>query len=200
MRHNTNKIQRCPWCWNFLVHIAIKQALQELGIKAKDTVVITGIGCNSKMSQYLEWYWAESLHWRWIPFAIGVKLANPKLTVISLSWDWDTYGIGIWHLIHAARRDVPILHITCDNENYALTTWQASATTPIGAKTKSTPEWNTLQPLHPVNIVETAWCKFVKCVTWTDLNLMKETIKAAIQHNWFSHINIQQACPSRKRW
>jgi hypothetical protein len=29
---------------------------------------------------------------------------------------------------------------------------------------------------------------------------MKETIKSAIQHNWFSHINIQQACPSRKRW
>ena len=138
MRTNLQSIQRCPWCWNFLVHIAIKQALQELGIKAKDTVVITGIGCNSKMSQYLEWYWAESLHWRWIPFAIGVKLANPKLTVISLSWDWDTYGIGIGHLIHAARRDIPILHITCDNENYALTTWQASATTPIGAKTKST--------------------------------------------------------------
>jgi pyruvate/2-oxoacid:ferredoxin oxidoreductase beta subunit len=29
---------------------------------------------------------------------------------------------------------------------------------------------------------------------------MKETIKAAIQHDWFSHINIQQACPSWKRW
>jgi len=90
------------------------------------------------MSQYLEWYWAETLHWRWIPFAIGVKLANPKLTVISLSWDWDTYWIGIWHLIHAARRDIQILHITCDNENYALTTGQASATTPIWVKTKST--------------------------------------------------------------
>ena len=112
MRHNTNKIQRCPWCWNYLVHIAIKQALTELGIPLKDTVVVTGIWCNSKMSQYLEWYWAETLHWRGIPFAIWVKLANPKLTVISLSWDWDTYWIWIGHLIHAARRDIQILHIT----------------------------------------------------------------------------------------
>lgn len=200
MRHNTNKIQRCPWCWNYLVHIAIKQALTELEIPLKDTVVVTGIWCNSKMSQYLEWYWAETLHWRGIPFAIWVKLANPKLTVISLSWDWDTYWIWIGHLIHAARRNIQILHITCDNENYALTTWQASATTPLGVKTKSTPEWNSLPPLHPINLVETAWCSFVKSVQWNDLKLMKDTIKDALQHQWFSHINIQQACPSRKRW
>lgn len=200
MRHNTNKIQWCPGCWNYLIHIAIKQALAELQIPAKDTVVVTGIWCNSKMSQYLEWYWAESLHWRSIPFAIGVKLANPKLTVISLSWDWDTYWIWIWHLIHAARRNIPILHITCDNENYALTTWQASATTPVWVKTKSTPEGNNLEPLHPINIIETCGCTFVKSIPWNDLNLVKETIKNAIKHNWFSHINIQQACPSWKRW
>ena len=200
MRHNTNKIQWCPGCWNYLIHIAIKQALTELNISPKNTVIITWIGCNSKMSQYLEWYGAESLHWRWIPFAIGVKLSNPKLTVISLSWDWDTYWIGIGHLIHAARRDIPILHITCDNENYALTTWQASATTPMGVITKSTPKWNDLPPLHPINLVKTAWCNFVKSIPYSDLNLMKETIKAAIQHKWFSHINIQQACPSWKRW
>jgi len=152
------------------------------------------------MSQYLEWYWAETLHWRWIPFAIGVKLANPKLTVISLSWDWDTYWIGIWHLIHAARRDIQILHITCDNENYALTTGQASATTPIWVKTKSTPQGNNLEPLHPINLVETAWCKFVKTVPGNDIKQLKETIKEAINHKGFSHINIQQACPSWKRW
>ena len=200
MRHNTNKIQWCPGCWNYLIHIAIKQALTELNISPKNTVIITWIGCNSKMSQYLEWYGAESLHWRWIPFAIGVKLSNPKLTVISLSWDWDTYWIGIGHLIHAVRRNVQILHITCDNENYALTTWQASATTPMGVITKSTPKWNDLPPLHPIKLVETAWCNFVKSIPWSDLNLIKETIKAAVQHKWFSHINIQQACPSWKRW
>lgn len=200
MRTNLNKIQRCPGCGNFLIHIALKQALQELGIPKHKTVVVTGIGCNSKMNQYMEGYGAETLHGRGIPFATGVKLVNPELTVISVSGDGDSYGIGVGHLIHAARRNIPILHITCDNENYALTTGQASATTPLGVKTKSTPEGNQISPLHPVNLASTAGCGFVKSVIDKDLKTMKETIMQAIQHPGFSHINIQQTCPTRKRW
>lgn len=200
MRTNLNKIQRCPWCGNFLIHLALKQALAELKIPTHQTVIVTGIGCNSKMSQYMEGYGAETLHGRGIPFATGVKLANPELTVISLSWDGDTYGIWVGHLIHAARRNVPFVHITCDNENYALTTGQASATTPMWVKTKSTPTGNPLSPLHPVNLVETAGCTFVKTIDGKDLKTLKETIMQAIQHLGFAHINVQQACPSRKRW
>ena len=199
MRHNLNKIQWCPWCWNYLIHLALKQALQELQIAPKDTVMVTWIWCNSKMSQYMEWYGAETLHWRGIPFAIGVKLANPKLTVISLSWDGDTYWIGMWHLIHAARRNVQILHITCDNENYALTTGQASATTPLWVKTKSTPDGNTLSPINPIALLESIGCWFVKTQQWSNLQELKETIKEALQYEGFSHINVVQSCPSRKR-
>ena len=199
MRHNLNKIQWCPGCWNFLVHLALKQALSELNIDPKDTVMVTWIWCNSKINQYMEGYWAETLHWRGVPFAIGVKLANPKLTVISLSWDGDTYWIWLWHLIHAARRNINILHITCDNENYALTTGQASATTPLGVKTKSTPDGNTLSPLNPVSLLESIWCWFVRTVQGNAMQELKETIKQAIEYDGFSHINIQQSCPSWRR-
>lgn len=200
MRHNLNKIQRCPGCGNFLIHIALKQALAELKIPTHQTVVVSGIGCNSKMSQYMEGYGAETLHGRGIPFATGVKLANPDLTVISVSGDGDSYGIGVGHLIHAARRNLPIVHITCDNENYALTTGQASATTPVGIKTKSTPEGNQLPPFHPINLVESAGGKFVRTVIDKDLKTVKETIKEAIQFDGFAHVHIQQGCPSWKRW
>ena len=127
----------------FLIHLALKQALAELKIPAHQTVVVTGIWCSSKMSQYMDNYGAETLHGRGIPFATGVKLANPELTVVSVSGDGDTYGIGVGHMIHAARRNIPFVHITCDNQNYALTTGQASSTTPIGAKNKihSWREW-----------------------------------------------------------
>lgn len=152
------------------------------------------------MNQYMEGYGAETLHGRGIPFATGVKLANPELTVISISGDGDSYWIGVGHLIHASRRNLPILHITCDNENYALTTGQASATTPLGIKTKSTPEGNKLPPFHPVELVKTAGCGFVKSVVDKDIKTLKETIMQAIQHPGFSHINVQQACPSWKRW
>ncbi len=193
-------MQWCPGCWNFLVHLALKQALSELKINPKDTVLITWIWCNSKMSQYMEGYWAETLHWRGIPFAIGVKLSNPKLTVISLSWDGDTYWIGLGHLLHAARRNTNIVHITCDNENYALTTGQASATTPVWVKTKSTPDGNQIVPLDPVALLKSVGCWFVKVVEGNKMQEMKDVLKEAIMYDWFAHINVQQACPSWKRW
>ena len=72
-------------------------------------------------------------------------------------------------MIHAARRNIPFVHITCDNQNYALTTGQASSPPPIGEKTKSTPEGNELPPMHPVNLVESAGCQFVKSVSDKDI-------------------------------
>ena len=200
MRTNLQSIQWCPWCWNFLIHLAIKQALDDLWIEIENIVFVTGIGCWSKMSQYVDCYGAETLHGRWIPFATWVKLANPNLTVISLSGDGDTYWIWLWHLLHAARNNINILHITCDNQNYALTTGQASPTTPLNAKTNSTPNGNQIKPFDPVKLLESVWCGFVKCVDWKDLNRLKETIEDAIKYEWFSHINVNQPCPSWRRW
>ena len=179
--------------------MALKQAIAELSIPKHKVVVVTGIGCASKMSQYLDCYGVESLHGRPIPFATGVKLANPALTVISLSGDGDSYGIGLGHLLHAARRNTPILHLTCDNENYALTTGQASPTTPENAITKSTPQGNVTAPFQLVQLVESAGAKFVRRVEDKEVAKLKEVIKEAIQFKGFSHINVQQACPSWKR-
>ena len=200
MRTDLQAMQRCPWCWNFMVHLAIKQALQHLWIDKKDVVFVTWIWCGSKMSQYIDCYWAETLHGRWIPFATWVKLANPNLTVISLSGDWDSYGIGLWHLMHAVRKNVKILHITCDNQNYALTTWQASPTTPLDVKTASTPDGNNQPPFDPIKMLEAAWCWFAKRVDGKDLKSLTETIEAALQYDGFSHINVNQPCPSWRRW
>lgn len=122
MRKDLNKFQRCPGCGNFFILLAIKNALAKLSIPKHKTVIVTGIGCNSKMSQYVDGLGVETLHGRSLPFALGVKLANPELTVISVSGDGDSYGIGLSHLLHAAKRNVPLLHLTCDNQNYALTT------------------------------------------------------------------------------
>ncbi|MDR0282860.1 MAG: hypothetical protein LBI53_06340 [Candidatus Peribacteria bacterium] len=135
-----------------------------------------------------------------MPFATGIKLTNPELTVISISGDGDSYGIGIGHLIHATRRNIQLLHITCDNQNYALTTGQASVTTPELIKTKTTPEGNTIHPLDPVKMLENMGCGFVKRVGDKDIQILKETIKEAIQYQGFSHINVNQSCPTWRKW
>lgn len=132
----------------------------------------------------MEGYGSETLHGRGIPFATGVKMANPELTVISVSGDGDSYGIWVGHLIHACRRNIPFVHITCDNQNYALTTGQASCTTPIWAKTKSTPEGNEIAPMHPVNLAEVAGCKFVRSVPDKDIKLSEGDNHGSDQIQW----------------
>jgi 2-oxoglutarate ferredoxin oxidoreductase subunit beta len=72
---------------------AIKNAIKELNIPKHKIVVVTGIGCSSKMSQYIESFGVETLHGRSLPFAVGIKLANPELTVIAYGGDGDGYGI-----------------------------------------------------------------------------------------------------------
>ncbi len=160
----------------------------------------SGIWCSGKMSQYQDGYASETLHGRSVPFATGVKLANPDMTVIAYGGDGDGYGIGLGHLLHAARRNTNILYIVADNENYALTTGQASPTTPVDIKTRSTPEGNHTRPFDPLKLVEAAGCSYNITIADKDIKGLTEAIKNGILHPGFAHINVQQVCPTWRKW
>lgn len=200
MRTNLNDIQRCPWCGWFLTLAVLKNSIKELWIPKENLVIVWWIGCTSKTPQYIDSYWAETLHGRTLPFATWVKLANPDLTVIALWWDWDWYWIWLGHFLHSCRRNINITYIVSDNENYALTTWQASATTPLNIVTKSTPQGNQIPPLDPVLLAKSAWCWFTIQMENYKPAELKEKIKEAILHPWFSHINVKQNCVAWKKW
>lgn len=200
MRSGLTNIQWCPGCGDTLIIMALKNAFKELEIESKDRVVVSGVWCSGKASQYVDGYAAETLHGRAVPFATGVKLANPELTVVIMGGDGDGYGIGMGHFIHACRRDLDMVYLVFDNENYALTTGQASPTTPIWAVTKTTPEGNTTDPIDALKLAEDSGCKFAKMWYSKDFKGLKELIKEAIQHPGFALINIIQDCPSFKRW
>lgn len=200
MRTNLTNIQWCPWCGNFLIQWALKWALKELNIPKKDVVIVTGIGCSGKHSQYIDSYWAETLHGRSIPFALGVKLSNPNLTVIAMWWDGDWYWIGIWHFVHACRKNIDITYIVANNENYGLTTWQASPTTPLNQKTNSTPDGNPFSPFNPIEIAKASGCQFSYKAYDKKFVELKELIKEAITYKWFAHLDVDQACPTWRKW
>lgn len=200
MRNWLKNIQRCPWCGDTLIIWAIKKAFEELWIESHQRVVVSWVWCSWKASQYIDWYAAETLHWRTLPFATWVKIANENLTVMAVWGDWDWYWIWMWHFIHACKRDLDITYIVFDNETYALTTWQASPRTPIWAKTKTTPIWNENPPINPIELAKVAWCKFAESVDSTNIKWMIEVFKNAIKHKWFSLVNVNQVCPSFKRW
>lgn len=200
MRSWLNNIQRCPGCGDFMIIAAIKAAFKELWIESHNRVLVSWIGCSGKAPHYIDWYASETLHGRTLPFATWVKMANPNLTVMAMWWDWDGYWIGMGHFIHSCRRDLDITYLVFNNENYALTTGQASAVTPIWAKTKTTPEGNTTAPFDPIALAKNAWARFAKRADWKNLLELKETIKEAIQHKWFALVDIDQVCPSFRRW
>jgi len=200
MRNWLNKFQRCPGCGDFMIHLAIKNALKELNIAKENVVVVSGIGCSGKMSQYLDGYGAETLHGRALPFATGVKMSNEKLTVIGISGDGDAYGIGLGHFLHSCRRDVDLLYVVANNENYGLTTGQASPTTPLWIKTKSTPDGNTFQPFHPNVLAKSAGCRYSEQASSSDVKWLTQVLKDGILHKGFAHVDVAQACPSWKKW
>lgn len=200
MRTWLTNIQWCAWCWDTLIIMALKNAFKELQIESHKRVVVSGVWCSGKASQYVDGYAAETLHGRALPFATWVKLAHPELTVVIMWWDGDGYGIGMGHFIHSCKRNLNMTYLVFNNENYALTTGQASPTTPIGAKTKTTPEGNTNLPFDPIQLAIDAWCGFAKRADSSKFAELKEIIKEAILHPWFAIIDITQACPSFKRW
>lgn len=153
------------------------------------------IGCIGNIADFLSTYGVHTLHGRCIPVASGVKMANPRLTVIALGGDGGVYGEGLSHLISAARLDIDLTVLVADNRLYSLTTGQTSPTTPKGSKTKSTPFGAPSVALDPVALIKTVNPNvFVNQVPCTQPQIVADAIKSAIVHKGFSLLNLSQVC------
>ena len=111
----------CPGCGNGVITGAIVKAIDKQGLEKDDVAVISGIGCSSRSSGYLDFNTANTLHGRALPIATGVKMANPALNVIVCSGDGDCTAIGGNHLIHAARRNIDLTLVVFNNSIYGMT-------------------------------------------------------------------------------
>jgi len=186
--------QWCPGCGNYGVLAAVRAALADLGFRREDVVAVAGIGCHGRMTEYLDVNAFHAIHGRAVPVGEGVKLANPKLTVLVHTGDGDAYAIGLSHLLHAARRNVGIKVIVHNNMVYALTTGQAGPTTPRGTKTRSTPYGNPEEPFNPLLLLLASGATFVARGFSDDVQHLKELIKRAILHEGFAVVDVIQPC------
>ena len=134
----------CPGCGDFGVLAAVKRAAAELKIPTHDFVLVGGIGCSGSIHNFLEVNGIHALHGRLLAQAVGVKLANPSLTVVAAGGDGDGYAIGMGHFIHAFKKNVSLLYIVMNNETYGLTKGQASPTSQLGF------EGNVEPPFHSI--------------------------------------------------
>lgn len=194
----TAKITWCPGCPNSQILVAWRQVLEEMAgagdLKLENVVACTGIGCHGKITDYLNINTFTALHGRVIPVMTGVKCANPKLTVIGMSGDGDSYSEGLEHLLHAARRNSDIKLFIHDNQLFALTTGQTSAASPKGFKSKTTPAGSIEEPFDIFPILLSAGATFVARTSAADIAGTKRIMEAAIKHKGFSFTEILQPC------
>lgn len=184
----------CPGCGDFGVLAALKSALSTLEIPPEKVVIASGIGCSSNLPGYIRTYAHHGLHGRPVPVAIGVKLANPELLVLVTAGDGDEYGIGFNHLVHAARRNHDIKVIVMNNEVYGLTTGQASPTSQVGQRTKSTPDGSYIYPLNPLSALLGAGATFVARGFSGDPKHLSDVIQKAIRHKGFALVDVISPC------
>src|SRR3989304_4306841 len=127
----------CPGCGDFGILRTIQMALAEMRMDPSQVAVVSGIGWSAKPIHYLRAYGIHTLHGRALPYAMGIKLANPNLKVVAVSGDGDGLGIGGGHFVNAGRRNLDMLYIIFDNGVYGLTKGQAAPTLKLGVQTKS---------------------------------------------------------------
>jgi 2-oxoglutarate ferredoxin oxidoreductase subunit beta len=184
----------CPGCGDFGVLSACFKALTTLQLKPYQVVVVSGIGCSSRIPYFMRTYGFHGVHGRPLPIATGVKLANPELTVFAMGGDGDLMSIGAGHLPHAAARNVDITCVMMDNQTYGLTKAQASPTSVSGHISKSTPFGAVARPLQPVVLALAYGATFVARGYSARATDLSELIVQGVRHQGFSFIHVQSPC------
>jgi len=189
----------CPGCPNSQILFAFRKAVEELVVEQEqielhNVVAGAGVGCHGKISDYLEVNTFNSLHGRIVPTLTGIKLANPSLNVVGFSGDGDSFSEGFNHITHAARSNTNISVFLHNNQTFALTTGQATSTSPKGFKGGTTPEGSVNEPLVPALVMLAVGATFVARTYAGDIEGTKEIMKAAILHEGFAFVEIIQPC------
>lgn len=184
----------CPGCGNFGILASLQKALVEGGYDPKDTVLVSGIGCSSKIPHYVKTYAFETLHGRALPVASGVKLANPSLNVVACGGDGDGYGIGSAHFLHTARRNIDMLYIVHNNQIYALTKGQYSPKTEKGHITPTSPHGVIEMQLNALAVAIVAGATFVARGYANDISKLVDLFKQGMAHKGFAIVEVLQPC------
>ncbi len=187
----------CPGCGNGVITGALVRAMEDLELDISKTVFVSGIGCSGWIpSPYMKVDSLHVTHGRPVAYATGLKLARPDLNVFVVTGDGDGTMIGTSHLIHAARRNIGLKVILVNNMIYGMTSGQSSATTPLGAISRTTAHGNIDPPIDPSRLMLGAGATFVARWSVHDTKQLRETFKKLILHDGFGFVEVLSACPT----
>jgi len=186
----------CPGCGNGVVMKSMLRAIDNLRLPRDKVCVVSGIGCSSRLSGYLDFNTVHTTHGRALTFATGIKMAKPELTVIVVTGDGDCTAIGGNHFIHAARRNIDLTVILINNLIYGMTGGQHSPTTPSGSRASTAPFGNSENTFNVSGLAIAAGASFVARSTTYHAQQCDKLIEKGIQTPGFALIEIMAACPT----
>ncbi len=187
-------VRWCPGCGDYSILAQTQKTMPDFGVAKEKIVFISGIGCSGRLPYYMNTYGFHTIHGRAATIATGLKAARPDLMVWVITGDGDALSIGGNHLIHALRRNVDMKMIMFNNRIYGLTKGQASPTSPIGKKTKSTPLGTIETPIIPLNLVAAAEASFIARSVDTHSEHLQEMMHRAGEHSGAAFLEVLQNC------
>ncbi len=187
-------VRWCPGCGDYSILAQTQKTMPNFGVVKEKIVFISGIGCSGRLPYYMNTYGFHTIHGRAATIATGLKAARPDLMVWVITGDGDALSIGGNHLIHAMRRNVDMKMIMFNNRIYGLTKGQASPTSPIGKKTKSTPLGTIETPIIPLNLVAAAEASFIARSVDTHSEHLQEMMQRAGEHSGAAFLEVLQNC------
>jgi 2-oxoglutarate ferredoxin oxidoreductase subunit beta len=178
----------CAGCGHGMILGGLLRAIETLGMSKNEIVMVSGIGCSSRISGYVDFHTLHTIHGRALAFATGVKLSRPELNLIL--------AIGGNHFIHAARRNIDITAIVMNNRIYGMTGGQYSPLSGYGTSATTAPYMNIDQGFDVVELSKAAGASFVARTTVYHTKQMEEILRQAILHEGFSVVEILTQCPT----
>jgi len=188
------EIRWCPRCGDYSILAQMKKVLPTLGIPKEKFVFVSGIGCSSRFPYYMDTYGFHGIHGRAPAIASGIKISRPDLQVWVMTGDGDALSIGGNHLIHVIRRNVDLKIVLFNNRIYGLTKGQYSPTSPLGARTKSTPYGSVEIPLSPLCVAIGAEATFVARSVDVDIKHLTMVLERAAHHQGTAFVEVYQSC------
>jgi 2-oxoglutarate ferredoxin oxidoreductase subunit beta len=189
------EVRWCPGCGDYAILAAFQSFLPELDVPRENLVIVSGIGCSSRLPYYVNSYGLHSIHGRAPAIATGLAASRQDLSVWVITGDGDALSIGGNHLIHALRRNVNIKILLFNNRIYGLTKGQYSPTSEQGKVTKSTPYGSLDTPFNPLSLALGAEASFVARTIDSDRKHLTSVLRAAADHRGTAFVEIYQNCP-----
>ena len=187
-------VKFCPGCGDHAICMALQKAMAQVSVPTHQTVVISGIGCSSRMPHYLNTYGFNTIHGRGGAIATGVKTSHPELSVWQMTGDGDCLAIGGNHFIHELRRNVDLNICLFNNRIYGLTKGQYYPTSPKGFVSKSSPFGTVERPFIPAELVFGARGTFFARTLDVDMPTTVDCMVQGHQHKGASVIECLVNC------